>query len=198
MSRSPPRLPSYGSHIRSTASLLYEHFFRKDVPGHVAFRFVPFAVDTCGYMGKEAVACVKRLGDSAAESGNIPKGAFVIWAMQLLSVTVQHGNAEMYRRSGLIISREQGLRPAAAPLLRLLPKYFARLRLHAPASHGFSQSPATCINSTMQIFVAFLPDSTLARSSGDPWRGWVSMISLTLHPQLKGNTRAQQVLALPT
>ena len=35
---------------------------------------------------------------------------FVRWAMQLLSVTVQRGNAEMCRRSGLVISREQGLR----------------------------------------------------------------------------------------
>ena len=32
------------------------------------------------------------------------------WAMQLLSVTLQRGNAEMYRRSGLVISREQRLR----------------------------------------------------------------------------------------
>ena len=32
------------------------------------------------------------------------------WAMQLLSVTVQRGNAEMYRRGGLVVSREQGLR----------------------------------------------------------------------------------------
>ena len=32
------------------------------------------------------------------------------WAMQLLSLTVQRGNANMYRRSGLIISQEQGLR----------------------------------------------------------------------------------------
>ena len=83
--------------------------FRKDVPDHAAFRFVPFAVETCGYMGKEAVNFVNRLGDIAAESGRIPKGAFVRWAMQLLSVSVQRGNAEMYRRSGLIISREQGL-----------------------------------------------------------------------------------------
>ena len=29
--------------------------------------------------------------------------------MQLLSVTVQRGNAEMYRRSGLVISRKQRL-----------------------------------------------------------------------------------------
>ena len=61
-------------------------------------------------MGKEAVKFVNRLDDIAAEIGRIPKGAFVRWAMQLLSVTVQRGNAEMYRRSGLVISREQGLR----------------------------------------------------------------------------------------
>ena len=98
--------------------------FRKDVPDNASFRFVPFAVETFGYMGKEAVKFVNRLGDIAAESGSIPKRAFVRWAMQLLSVTmqllsvtvqllsvtVQRGNAEMYRRSGLVISREQGLR----------------------------------------------------------------------------------------
>ena len=61
-------------------------------------------------MGKEAVKCVNRLGDIAAESGRIPKGASVRWALQLLSVTVQRGNAEMHGRSGLVISREQGLR----------------------------------------------------------------------------------------
>ena len=84
--------------------------FRKDVPGRAAFQSVPFAVETCGYMGKGAVKFVNRLGDIAAESGRIPKGAFLRWAMQLLSVTVQWGNAEMYRRSGRIILREQALR----------------------------------------------------------------------------------------
>ena len=79
---------------------------RKDVPDYTAFRFAPFAVEPCGYMGPEAVNFV----NIAAESGRILKGAFVCLAMQLLSVTLQWGNAEMYRRSGLIISREQGLR----------------------------------------------------------------------------------------
>ena len=52
--------------------------FRKDVPDHAAFRFVPFGVETCGYMGKEAVVkFLNRLRDIAAESGCIPKGAFV-------------------------------------------------------------------------------------------------------------------------
>ena len=63
-----------------------------------------------GFTSTVKVKFVNRLGDIAAESGRIPKGAFVRWAMQLLSVTVQRGNAEMYRRSGLIISREQGFR----------------------------------------------------------------------------------------
>ena len=87
--------------------------FRKDVPDHAAFRFVPFAVETSGHMGKEAVKFVNRLGDIAAESGCIPKGAFVRWAMQLLSVTVQRGNAKMYRRIGLVISRVQDMRYGA-------------------------------------------------------------------------------------
>ena len=85
--------------------------FREGVPDHAAFRFVPFSVETCVYMGKDAVKFVNRIGDIAAasESGRIPKGAFVRRSMQLLSVTVQRGNAEMFRRSGLVISREQGL-----------------------------------------------------------------------------------------
>ena len=49
--------------------------FRKDVPDNAAFRFVLFAVETCGYMGKVAVKLVSRLGDIAAESGRIPKDA---------------------------------------------------------------------------------------------------------------------------
>ena len=82
------------------------------VPAQCGFSLsVPFAVETCWYIGKEeAVKFVNPLGDIAAESGRIPKGEFVRLAMQLLSVTVQRGNAEIFRRSGLVISREQGLR----------------------------------------------------------------------------------------
>ena len=48
-------------------------------------------------------------GDVAAESGRIPQGTIVCWAMQLLSVTVQRGNAEMHHQVGLVISREQSV-----------------------------------------------------------------------------------------
>ena len=84
--------------------------FGEDFPDHAALWFVPFAVETCGCMGKKAVMFVNRLGDIAAESGRIPKGVFVRLAMQLPSVSVQRNNAKVYRWSALIISQEQGLR----------------------------------------------------------------------------------------
>ena len=47
-----------------------------------------------------------------------PKGAFVRWASQKVSVPVQRGSAAMYSLSGLVISREQGW---LAPLMRPCP-----------------------------------------------------------------------------
>ena len=84
--------------------------FRKDVPDHASFRFVPFVEKTCRYRANVAVRFVKCLGDIAADIGRIPKGAFVRWAMQLLSMLVQGGNADMYHRNGLFIPCEQGMR----------------------------------------------------------------------------------------
>ena len=95
--------------------------FRRDVPDHAAFRFVPFAVESCGFMGKAAVRFVGQLGDVAAASGRISKGAFVQWALRVLSVSLQRGNADMYRKSGLVISREQGLRYDAGLEDAILP-----------------------------------------------------------------------------
>ena len=51
------------------------------------------------------------LGDIAAESGHISNGVFVRWTTQLLLVTVQSGNADMYRRSRL---QMQLVRPRAS------------------------------------------------------------------------------------
>ena len=69
-----------------------------------------FAVGTGA---RAAVWFVNRLGDIASESGRIPKCGCVRCAMQLLPVTVQQGNAKMYRRSGLVISRVQDMRYGA-------------------------------------------------------------------------------------
>ena len=43
--------------------------------------------------------------------------------MQLLSVAVQMGNAEMYRKSGLVISRDQGRHYDAGLDVPVLPTY---------------------------------------------------------------------------
>ena len=43
------------------------------MPDHAAFQFVPFAVETYGYMGMEAVKFAIRVGDIAAESCGIHK-----------------------------------------------------------------------------------------------------------------------------
>ena len=63
--------------IAARAERTKRAWLKKNVPEHAAFRFVPFGVKTCGYMGKEAVRFVNHLGHIAAESGYIPKGAFV-------------------------------------------------------------------------------------------------------------------------
>ena len=53
---------------------------------------------------------IGQLGSIAAGSGHISKRAFLRWAMQLLSVSLQKGNAETYCKSELVISREQGVK----------------------------------------------------------------------------------------
>ena len=52
-----------------------------------------------------------------AQTPAIPQGAFVRWEMQLLKASVQRRNADIYRRNGLVISREQRMRYGAAALV---------------------------------------------------------------------------------
>ena len=121
--------------------------FRKDLPDYTALQLVPFAVETCGNRGKEAVEFVNRLGDIAPESGRIPKGAFERWAMQLQLVRVQWGNAEMYRRSELIISREQGLRydaGFAVPVLMFLMGHVHGASQHVSGCAGYAARLCVC------------------------------------------------------
>ena len=94
----------------------------KDVPDHAASWFVPcLRSGRAGTWAKEAELFVTSLLRSQLWSGRIPEGVFVRWPVQVLSdlfllllllllVTVQPGNAEMCRRSGLVISRESNLR----------------------------------------------------------------------------------------
>ena len=97
-------------HVAQLMETRKRRAFRQNVPDHVQFDFVPFAVESCGYMGEAALKFVDRLASVAAESGRIPKAAFMRWALQVMSVALQKGNADMYRRFGVVLSREEGVR----------------------------------------------------------------------------------------
>lgn len=72
---------------------------------------MPFAVESCGTIGKADVAFVNELGAVPAASGRIPQGNFVRGPKQLLSVAMalQKVNTQMYCKSGLVMSLQQGL-----------------------------------------------------------------------------------------
>lgn len=70
------------------------------MPGHAAIRFVPFALFRLRMRWSRVDTSPWTCLCAAAHS----------WAMQLLSVALHKGNAEAYRRPGLLLSREQGIR----------------------------------------------------------------------------------------
>lgn len=57
------------------------------MPGGVAIRLVPFAVNSSGHMGQAALELVPDVEDVGAASDRIDKGMLERWAMQVLFVT---------------------------------------------------------------------------------------------------------------
>ena len=58
--------------------------------------FLLVEVDTRGHISEEAVWLARRLKDVAASSGRFRMRVFVSWAMQLQSVLVQRGDADVF------------------------------------------------------------------------------------------------------
>ena len=54
--------------------------------------FVPFAVESFGHLGEDALAFLSTLGDTVAQGGRVSKAAFVKSAFQEISCTLQRGN----------------------------------------------------------------------------------------------------------
>ena len=65
--------------------------YKRDLPGpgRAAILFVPFGVESCGPLRSDFLQFMGQLGSIAAGGGRISKGAFLRWAMQLLSVSLQ-------------------------------------------------------------------------------------------------------------
>lgn len=66
---------------------------------------------------------IDQLGVVAAASGCTPNATFEFaqWALLLLHVQLQRGNANLYRELEIVISRDQGLRKDACPKDTALP-----------------------------------------------------------------------------
>ena len=72
------------------------------------YEFVPFAVETHGRLGKQAVAFLHKLAEWASASGRISKSAFLQGAYRDLSCTLQKGNSAMYCKSAERLLRARG------------------------------------------------------------------------------------------
>lgn len=80
-----------------------------DTLGHAEINIVPFAVESCSCMGQVALMFMPDSGNDASAIQRILKGVFVSRATQLTSIALQKGIAEMYRRSGMVLSQEHGI-----------------------------------------------------------------------------------------
>ena len=72
------------------------------------YEFVPFALESYGALGPQAVEYVKELGSVASASGRVPKSVFVMNAYKILSCALQKGNARMYAMSLTAVARSVG------------------------------------------------------------------------------------------
>lgn len=72
------------------------------------YGFVPFAVESYGRLGTEAIEFIKTLGDAAAAGGRISKSAFVANAYKVLSCALQKGNGNVYAQSLAAVARANG------------------------------------------------------------------------------------------
>ena len=103
------------------------------VSHHAAIKFLPYAVETCGYRGMHAARLANRVGDIAAESECIPGGACVCHACahrgacagrctccRFGAEGVPRSAYQMNRRSGQATSRQQGMRHDAGTTVPVL------------------------------------------------------------------------------
>jgi hypothetical protein len=72
------------------------------------YDFVPFGVETYGWLGASAQSFLKQLGDVAASRGTVSKAAFVRSAYREVSCALQRGLGLQYGRSLFNLARASG------------------------------------------------------------------------------------------
>ena len=109
-----PAAPSYvaaaarsdGAAAKRAADRKQQEFCR--FGDQAQYTFVPFAVETYGRLGDDALGFVNALATIAAANGRVSKATFVANALRELSCSLQQGNARMYARSLFEVARAGG------------------------------------------------------------------------------------------
>ena len=74
------------------------------------YRFVPFAIETYGRLGRAAVEVLGEWADAAAGSGAFDRDAYLTWVKRELSVTLVRGNARLFKKFVGVLTRGIGQR----------------------------------------------------------------------------------------
>ena len=78
--------------------------------GTRGYRFVPFAIETYGRLGRAAVEVLGEWADAAAGSGAFDRDAYLTWVKRELSVTLVRGNARLFKKFVGVLTRGIGQR----------------------------------------------------------------------------------------
>ena len=73
-------------------------------------RFVPFAIETYGRLGRAAVEVLGEWADAAAGSGVFDGDAYLTWVKRELTVTLVRGNARLFKKFVGVLTRGIGQR----------------------------------------------------------------------------------------
>ena len=78
--------------------------------GTRGYRFVPFAIETYGRLGRAAVEVLGEWADAAAGNGAFDRDAYLTWVKRELSVTLVRGNARLFKTFIGVLTRDIGQR----------------------------------------------------------------------------------------
>ena len=78
--------------------------------GTRGYRFVPFAIETFGLLGRAAVEVLGEWADAAAGSGAFDRDAYLTWVKRELSATLVRGNARLFKKFVGVLTRGIGQR----------------------------------------------------------------------------------------
>jgi hypothetical protein len=78
--------------------------------GAVGHTFVPFALESYGRLGLDALALLNDWADTASSGGLFDRGGYLVWIKRELSVALIKGNARIFRHCVGFLARGVGQR----------------------------------------------------------------------------------------